>query len=73
MSKYVPCTCGTRENWVVTMWRHNRSAFNGYHYTDSDYSQVHCTKYLGVWRTKAKYVETLPKGKIGDGRVTDNG
>lgn len=42
--------------------RGNASAFNGYHWTRSDWSAVvclrpHCT---GTWRTKSSYVDRLP-------------
>lgn len=60
----VRCGCGHRDHWRVTMYRHNRSAFNGYHYTPSDYSEILCDRDDGgcgaFWRTKAQYVETLP-------------
>ena len=66
------CECpGTRKekikNWVVTQYKCNHSAFNGYHYTSSDYSAVICNGpginnngCRGCWRTKADYVEDLP-------------
>ena len=38
----------------------NYSAFNGYRWTPSDYSQVACTDCGATWRTKAAYVDTLP-------------
>ncbi len=60
-----------RAHWVVTVYRANYSAFNGYHRTRSAYSEVECrhpehTHQAGpmggtVWRTKAAYVDTLPK------------
>lgn len=39
------------------------SAFNGYHFTPSDYSEIVCTRpgCHGRWRTKAEYVDGLPK------------
>lgn len=59
------CGCGSREHWRVAMYRCNYSAFNGYHYTPSDYSEIICERAEGGcgarWRTKAKYVETLPR------------
>lgn len=65
MSANIPCRCsGTREekskNWVIRQYKENRSAFNGYHPTPSDYSAIHCTKCLAGWRTKARYVQDLP-------------
>lgn len=51
-----------RESWVVVERNYNRSAFNGYRRTYSDYSLVRCTASgcHGVWRTKAKFVNSLP-------------
>jgi hypothetical protein len=51
-----------RPAWVVVARRCNYSAFNGYRWTPSDYSEVRCTRpdCLGRWRTKAKYVDALP-------------
>lgn len=45
--------------WVVVMYRYNRSAFNGYRHTLSDYSEVECTRCHRRWRTKALYVAHL--------------
>jgi hypothetical protein len=57
--------CGRehRERWVVLQRNGNCSAFNGYHWTPSDYSSVMCAKPGGcgrVWRTNAAYVDRLP-------------
>jgi len=66
MSGNVPCNCPERKkplaqrNWVVSQRNHNRSAFNGYHYTPSAYSTVTCRGCHGFWRTKAAYVNQLP-------------
>lgn len=68
MSANVPCTCPKVDmrgsprlrHWWVLQRRSNHSAFNGYHYTPSDYSSVQCRVCMGVWRTKAKYVQQLP-------------
>lgn len=46
-------------NWVVSQRYCNHSAFNGYHYTPSDYSTVRCKSCGAVGRTKANYVESL--------------
>lgn len=46
-------------NWVVTQRNCNHSAFNGYHYTPSDYSSIRCLSCGAVWRTKAGYVSAL--------------
>lgn len=48
-----------RSSWVVIQRKANRSAFSGYRLTPSDYSAVRCTVGGAVWRTKAKYVDTL--------------
>jgi hypothetical protein len=47
------------------MRNYNLSAFNGYRKTDSNYSQVLCTRKgcWGNWRTKASYVSSLPDEK----------
>lgn len=49
-----------RRHWRVLMRNANRSAFNGYRRTPSDYSAVRCPACHLVWRTKAAYVATLP-------------
>lgn len=45
--------------WVVTKYKYNESAFNGYHITSSDYSTVRCDECHRSWRTAAAYVEEL--------------
>lgn len=57
--------------WVVTARKCNRSAFNGYRLTSSDYSEVRCHgitstghRCTGMWRTKAAYVEALFDGDV---------
>lgn len=45
--------------WYVTARHCNYSAFNGYHYTPSDYSEVRCSCCRCSWRTKAQYVNRL--------------
>ncbi len=67
MSASYPCRCpGNRtermKNWVVTDRKCNYSAFNGYQRTTSNYSQLHCPKCHGWWRTAADYVDSLPDG-----------
>lgn len=47
------------KNWTVPRYKYNQSAFSGYHYTPSDYSDVHCNICKRTWRTKAEYVEDL--------------
>lgn len=49
-----------REHWWVSTYKGNYSAFNGRHFTPSDYSQVHCDACPRSWRTKAAYVDSLP-------------
>lgn len=49
-----------RATWAVMVRNANYSAFNGYHYTPSDYSLVRCGTCGAHWRTKAGYVATLP-------------
>ena len=74
MSSGVACECpGTRKekmkHWGVVDYKCNYSAFNGYHFTPSDYSQVVCTNLQcqGTWRTKAKYVYGLPQAELING------
>lgn len=73
MSGGTACRCPERKkpvkdrNWVITQYRCNHSAFNGYHYTPSDYSTIHCLgdRCPGCWRTKANYVFELARaGKV---------
>jgi len=65
MSGGCSCQCaGTRDEkrkfWVVTDRECNHSAFNGYHWTPSDYSRIECSRCGRAWRSKAKYVDSLP-------------
>jgi len=50
-----------RSKWQVLDRQCNHSAFNGYHYTPSNYSSVICTEpgCGKVWRTRSNYVHTL--------------
>jgi len=52
--------CKDKQNWFVTMRNCNQSAFSGYKVTPSDYSEVICALHMHRWRTKARYVDTLP-------------
>jgi len=54
-----------RETWDVVVRCGNYSAFNGYHFTPSDYSLVRCTTCGSHWRTKAAYVAVLPDAPNG--------
>lgn len=59
------CKCGeprkkAMEHWVVRVYHGNYSAFHGYRFQKSAYSEVQCTTCGAIWRTKAKYVEELP-------------
>jgi hypothetical protein len=60
----MPCMRDHRDSWAVVNRKCNFSAFNGYHWTYSDYSLVLCDPDLGGcgrrWRTKAAYVDDLP-------------
>lgn len=56
----VTCMREHRASWVVLQRKGNRSAFNGYHWTPSDYSACRCTGCGRVWRTRAAYVARLP-------------
>lgn len=66
------CDCPERKKpikeraWLVRQFMCNHSAFNGYHYTRSDYSAVNCTECGAVWRTKADYVYDLEVRKYRD-------
>ncbi len=59
------CECPERRKpveerkWLVRQFMCNHSAFNGYHWTPSDYSAINCTECGAVWRTKADYVFNL--------------
>lgn len=62
MSMGPACTCPERakpleeRDWTVLQFQCNHSAFNGYHYTHSDWSSITCNKCRALWRTKADYV-----------------
>lgn len=54
------CQCSKPEKgkyWFILDYKCNYSAFNGYHYTPSDYSAMACAKCGSLWRTKANYVK----------------
>jgi hypothetical protein len=56
----VACGRDHRATWTVIQRHGNASAFNGYHWTPSDYSACRCGTCGRVWRTNAAYVEGLP-------------
>lgn len=56
----VECRRSHRDRWVVIVREGNYSAFNGYHFTPSDYSCLECTSCGRTWRTKAGYVRDVP-------------
>lgn len=64
------CTCAEKtkppkdRNWVIIQRNCNHSAFNGYHETASDYSEVQCRICLCSWRTKGAYTDVLPGGEL---------
>lgn len=75
MSGGYACNCSEREKpvkdreWVVFIRRANRSAFNGYRRTPSDYSGVFCKSCGAVWRTNARYVDELRFENFGRPRM----
>lgn len=70
MTSGVFCRCDERHkpvrlrSWVIIQRKSNHSAFNGYRWAPSAYSQVHCLQCLAVWRTKAAYVAQLEDGNF---------
>jgi len=65
MSVSFSCHCKERSkpvkerDWEIWTLRCNYSAFNGYHWTPSDYSLIHCNFCGAHGRTKAAYVSQL--------------
>lgn len=59
-----PCTCDNRKGWRVNRYKCHFSAFNGYKQTYSDFSEIVCESCAGRWRTKARYVESLPHKNV---------
>jgi hypothetical protein len=70
MSVSFGCKCGERKNrakqraWIVIARKCNYSAFNGYRYASSEYSDVLCLSCGACGRTKAGYVRRLQDGKV---------
>lgn len=52
------CACD-REYLVVTIRHGNYSAFGGYRFNWSNYSEIRCLNCGGYFRSKAKYVERI--------------
>lgn len=46
-------------NWRVLQRQCNHSAFNGYHFTPSEWSSIVCLVCRHAWRTKSRYVSRL--------------
>ena len=65
MSVSFQCHCRERKkkpgerNWRVVARKGNRSAFNGYRWQPSDYSEVVCLSCGVMGRTKAQYVDEI--------------
>ncbi len=63
------CKCEERKkpederNWVVYQRNCQHSAFNGYRWEYSDYSEVRCLTCRAIGRTKARYVDYLRDAK----------
>lgn len=59
------CMREHRSFWMITQYKCNHSAFNGYHKTPSDYSEIVCThpECRRRWRTTASYVEQIRAGR----------
>lgn len=57
------CQRSHRDHWVVTVREGNFSAFNGGHFTPSDYSALRCNICGRCWRSKAGYVRHLPDAR----------
>lgn len=68
---YLGCACpgptaAKRSRWVVRVRNGNHSAFNGYRFTPSRYSEVSCLDCGRRWRTDAAYVADLPDRPYSD-------
>lgn len=55
-----------RHRHVVTQRNSNQSAFNGYRWTPSRYSEVLCLDTGARWRTAAAYAYGLPDARPGE-------
>lgn len=65
MSIMKTCRCG-KENYVVIHYKHNHSAFEFPKYAKhpSVYSTIMCKKCGWTFRSKAKFVDNLPKEEV---------
>jgi len=70
MSGGYACHCRPRQV-MVTDDHCNHSAFNGYRFAPSDYSEVVCLICGARWRTKGEYVERSPRAPKDWFRVHD--
>lgn len=65
VSKGIVCRCPQSElpidarEWIIEQYQSSQSAFNGYRYCASDYSEISCSECNASWRTKANYVAHL--------------
>jgi hypothetical protein len=68
MSDGPACHCPERQKPISERlwecWAHkcNHSAFNGYHRTSSDWSQVYCPACRALWRTKSNWAGLIHQG-----------
>ncbi len=83
MSGGIACKCSERNEPLIAkegtnrparLWRVmqrycNHSAFNGYHYTASDYSSICCLRCGAHWRTKASFVGMLRNSDENDANI----
>lgn len=67
MSMGPACTAKDHDH-VVTQRHENHSAFNGYHRTPSNWSEVRCLQTGNRWRTKAGYVAELRDATVEEDR-----
>ena len=65
MAKQNRCKCNNPD-WEIIHYKHNHSAFESPKYDEhySVYSTLYCKNCGGVWRTKAKYVETIKTKEV---------
>jgi hypothetical protein len=72
MKEIYACHCDERKksvqerNWGVVDRHCNYSAFNGYKWAYSIYSQIVCLSCNATWRTRARYVNVLRDAELDD-------